>query len=285
LHLSRKRFHFLINYNTYFQKLQTFTYIFFHSDILKTMTTDFIILGALLFFFIRGWYKGILKTLLAPISLVVGCLLGFLHYRQTQNIAVSLSICVLSPFALRILVSLILKLWDKAVNKDKPLSMPSRVFGSIFGVLWSGSYLVLMLVLIGFIPLNVAWFEKIQNDVLASKSYTTIHRFMDKKTPSFSSRMKNISAIMENPAKLQHFQSTKEFETLIKDDTLKEIFADEELAEQIRNKDYGKLLANPKMQTIMQDEQLLEKIFALNRKIIEESLDDDLFGLETTDDQ
>ena len=265
--------------------MQTFTYIFFHSGILKTMITDYIMLGALFFFFMRGWQKGVLKTLLAPITLIVGCLLGFLHYRQTQNIAISLSICVLSPFALRILASLILKLWDKAVNKDIPLSISSKVLGSIFGVLWSGSYLVMLLVLIGFIPLHAKWFEKIQNDVLASKSYITINRFMDKKTPSISSGINNIASVIENPIKLQKFQSTKEFETLIEDDTLKEIFADEELAEQIQSKDYGKLLANPKIQSIMQDEQLLEKIFALNRKIIEESLDDELSGIKTTDDK
>jgi len=265
--------------------MQTFTYIFFHDDILKTMITDYIMLGALLFFFIRGWRKGVLKTLLAPIALIVGCLIGFIHYRQTQNIAISLSICVFSPFALRILASLILKLWNKAVNKDTPLSLPSKVLGSIFGVLWSGSYLVMLLILIGFIPLHVAWFEKIQNDVIASKSYTAIHQFMDKKTPSIASGINNIAAIIENPAILQHFQSTKEFETLIEDNTLKDIFADEELAEQIQSKDYGKLLANPKMQSIMQDGQLLEKIFALNRKIIEESLDDELSGTKTTDDK
>ena len=50
--------------------------------------------------------------------------------------------------------------------------------------------------------------------------------------------------------------------------------SDEELAEQIQNKDYGKLLANPKIQSIMQDKQLLEKMFALNKKIMEESLDE-----------
>ena len=38
----------------------------------------------------------------------------------------------------------------------------------------------------------------------------------------------------------------------------------------IRNKDYAGLLANPKMQNIFQDEDLLKKIFALNKKLAEE---------------
>jgi len=240
------------------------------------MITDLIMLGALFFFFIRGWRKGLLKTSLAPIALIVGCLLGYLHYQQTQDIAISLSICVLSPFALRILATLILALWDKAVNKGVPLSFSSKVLGSILGILWSGSYLVMLLITIGFIPLRAEWFAKIQKDVLASKSYTAVHQYMDKKTPSISSGIDNIAAIIENPSKLQRFQSTKEFETLIEDNTLKEIFADEELVEQIQKKDYGNLLTNPKIQSIMQDGQLLEKIFAMNRKIIEENLDEGL---------
>ena len=264
--------------------MQTFAYIFFNSDILGIMITDYIMLGALLYFFIKGWHKGALKTLLGPIALIVGCVIAFLYYRQTQNIPISLSICFLSPFALRIVASLALKFWDKTVNKETSLSIPSRVLGSIFGVLWSGSYLVMMLILIGFIPLHVSWFEKIRNDVAASKSYDAIYQFMDKKTPSIASNINKITAIIENPAILRQFQSTKEFETLIEDDTLQEIFSDEELAEQIQNKDYGKILANPKIQSIMQDEQLLEKMFALNKKIMEESFDDELSaGRETSE--
>ena len=133
----KKALPFLINYNTYYQKMQTFTHIFFGSDILMIMVTDYIMFVALLFFFINGWRKGVLKTLLAPIALIVGCLTAFLYYQQTHNIAITLSIGVFSPFVLRILASLILKLWDKATNKNIPPSILSKVFGSTLGVLWS----------------------------------------------------------------------------------------------------------------------------------------------------
>jgi len=261
--------------------MQTFDYIFFDGAILGIMVTDYIMIVALLFFLINGWCKGVLKTLLAPMALIIGCLTAFLYYQKTQNIAVSLAIGVFSPFILRILAALILKLWDKAVNKDVPLSFSSNVLGSIFGVLWSGSYLAMVLILIGMIPLHVTWFEKIQKDVHASKSYDVVFQFMDKKMPSLSGDINKITAIAENPAKLQKFQSTKEFESLVEDDTLKEIFSDKELAEQIQNKDYGKLLTNPKIQAIMKDGQLLEKMFALNKKIMEENLNDELIPLET----
>lgn len=261
--------------------MQTFAYIFFDNDILRIMVTDYIMIVALLFFLIRGWRKGVLKTLLAPMALIIGCLTAFLYYQKTQNIAASLAIGVFSPFILRILASLILKLWDKAANKDVPLSISSHVLGSVFGVLWSGSYLAMVLILIGMVPLHEAWFEKIQNDVHASKSHDIVYQFMDKKMPSLSGDINKITAIAEDPAKLQKFQSTKEFESLLEDDTLKEIFSDKELTEQIQNKEYGKLLTNPKIQAIMKDGQLLEKMFAMNKKIMEESLNDELIPVQT----
>ena len=135
--------------------MQTFDYFSFLSDILRIMITDSIMLGALLLFFFNGWRKGFLKTLLGPITLIIGCLIAYYHYQQTQNIAVSISICVFSPFALKILASMMLNLWNKAVNNAAPLSTASKVLGSIVGVLWSGSYLALLLVMIGFLILRI----------------------------------------------------------------------------------------------------------------------------------
>lgn len=266
---------FPFNYNTYSQKMQTFAYINFNTGILKPMITDYIALGALFYFFLNGWHKGILRTLLGPISLVIGCSIAFIYYHQTRNIATSLLICALSPFALKILISLILKIWGKFTDKDTLLSVPSKLLGSIFSVLWSGSYLGLLIILIGLIPLQLGWFEKIQNDVIASKSHGIIHQLIGNKVPIASGSVKNLTAIFEDPAKLQRLRSTKEFKTFMEDDDLKKIFSDEETIEQIGNKEYGKLLANPKIQSMFQNEQLLKKIFALNKKIIEDSLADE----------
>lgn len=239
------------------------------------MITDYIALGALFYFFLNGWHKGILRTLLGPISFVIGCSIAFIYYHQTRNIATSLLICALSPFALKILISLILKIWGKFTDKDTLLSVPSKLLGSIFSVLWSGSYLGLLIILIGLIPLQSGWFEKIQNDVIASKSHGIIHQLIGNKVPIASGSVKNLTAIFEDPAKLQRLRSTKEFKTFMEDDDLKKIFSDEETIEQIGNKEYGKLLANPKIQSVFQNEQLLKKIFALNKKIIEDSLADE----------
>jgi len=219
--------------------------------------------------------------LLGPISLMIGCGAAFIYYQQTRNIVISLAICFLSPFALKIFISLMLKIWDKATDKKVPLSIFSRLFGSLFNILWSGSYIVLFIISIGLLPIRFGWLEKIQDDVAASKSYTMINQFMEKKVPATSSDIKKLTAIFQNPDKLQQFQSTKEFKALMTDDNLKEIFSDKEIVEQIQNKDYGKLLTNPKIQSIFQNEQVLKKMFALNKKIMTERLDGKVLGTAT----
>ena len=240
------------------------------------MITDSIMLAALLYFFYRGWRKGALRTLLGPITLIAGFCAAFIYYQQTRNIPISLLICFLGPIALKVFISLMLKIWDKATDKKIPLSLFSRLFGSFFNILWSGSYVVLLLISIGLIPMRFGWLEKIQDDVVVSKSYTMIYQFMENRAPATSGDIKKLTAIFQNPDKLKQFQSTKEFKALMADDSLKEIFSDKEIVEQIQNKDYGKLLTNPKIQSVFQNEQVLKKMFALNKKIMTERLDDEV---------
>ena len=104
---------------------------------------------------------------------------------------------------------------------------------------------------------------------------------MESWIPATSGDIKKLTAIFQNPDKLQQFQSTKEFKALMTDDNLKEIFSDKEIVEQLQNKDYGKLLTNPKIQSIFQNEQVLKKMFALNKKIMTERLDDKVLDAAT----
>ena len=233
--------------------------------------TDYIAAVSLLYFFYSGWRKGFFRTLLGPISLIAGCLMAFIYYQKNHNIVASMGICILGPFIIHFLISIVLKIWHKAVNDDAPLSFISRLFGGSFSVLWGGTYLAMMLILIGMVPIHVGWFEKAQKDVLASKSYTFINTLVNEKIPIAIPDIKKIASTFEDPAKLKALENTEELEALRADDRLQDLFSDEETAEQIKNKNYGKLLVNPKMQEVFQNEELLKKIFALNKRIMEEN--------------
>ncbi|HQP09882.1 MAG TPA: CvpA family protein [Candidatus Omnitrophota bacterium] len=234
------------------------------------ITTDYITLGAFLYFFFSGWRKGFFKILLAPFSLVAGCAIGYMYYQKTQNMMIGLGICILGPFAINMLASIILRLWHKAVNGSAPLSSLSRILGGAVSLLWGGSYLALMLVMIGMTPLDIPVFKKVQNDVLASKSYALIKWQLGDKIPDALPDIQKITHVLKDPKKIEAFQSTDEFQAVSSDERVKAIFADEKTAEQIKNKDYAALLSNPKMQELFQDKELLKKIFALNKRLSQE---------------
>ena len=219
---------------------------------------------------------------MGPVSLIAGCWLGYEYYQKNQNIVAGLAVCIISPFIINILVSIILKIWHKAFNKDKviPLSTISRLSASAFNILWGGSYLAILLVLVAVAPLEAEWFQKAKHDVLKSRSYAVISGLVNDRIPNGSFDVKKVISALQDPAKLQELESTEELKALREDDRLNELFADEETAEQIRDKDYGKLLSNPKMQAVFQDKELLRKLFALNQRIAEESVEEEERSVE-----
>ncbi|MBN1870353.1 MAG: CvpA family protein [Candidatus Omnitrophica bacterium] len=232
--------------------------------------TDYITFVVFLYFFYTGWRKGFLRTILGPLSLVAGCLIGYSDYQKNHNMIGALTICIISPFIICLLASLILRLWNKAVNKNQPPSEFSSLSGGIFNILWGGSYLAMMLVLITFIPLKMGWFEKAQKDVLESKSYAFIDRIIKAKVPIGIPDIKNMADVWQDPDKFKKMESTEEFKALQEDKTMLELFSDPQIAELARNKDYNQLLSHPKIQSVFQNKELLEKLFALNKKMMEE---------------
>ncbi len=240
------------------------------------MVTDYIIIFALLYLFYRGWSRGILRMLIGPLSFVTCCIAGFFYYQKTQNIATSLLICIISPFILTICASLTLKLWSSTVSNKAFPSPLSRMLGSLFSILWGGSYLILLLIMIEMIPARFGWLERIQNNIAVSKSYSLFNNLIKDQIPAASIDLKKITHMIHDPSVIEEFESTKEFQDFAKDERLKAIFSDEEISEQIRNKNYSQLLSNPKIQAIFSDQELFEKLLALNKRIMEGHLEGDV---------
>jgi len=218
--------------------------------------TDYITITAALYFCFAGWRKGFLRTLLEPIALVAGCLLGLGYYHKTGNIVTGLSISILSPFVINMLVALMLKLWHKSTRKYKPIPFSSRFLGGGLSLLWRGSYLALLLLLIGTAPISAKWYKCIHADVTASKLYTFVYSKVEHRLDQSFFDPNKTFTLIQNPEKFQKFESTKEFKNLMSDPQLKELLSDENITEQIKNKKYGQLLSNPKMQTALQDKEL-----------------------------
>ena len=231
--------------------------------------TDYITTAAILYFAQKGWRKGLMKMVLGPVSLAAGIIIGVVYYHKSHNMTISFLAGTVSPFVIRFLATFLLALWVKSSNEKPSLSTSSRLTGCAFSILWGGCYVVAFLILLGLAPMRFGVLEKIHADVTGSKSYAILNRWMGKKSPVTSSNLAKISNVLSNPQQLEKYKTTEEFNTLMEDKQLQGILADEEITVQLNHQDYAKLLTNPKIQAIFQNEQLVRKIMALNKVILE----------------
>lgn len=231
--------------------------------------TDYITLLAILYFAQKGWRKGLMRMVLGPVSLAAGIIIGVVYYHKSHNMTISFLAGAVSPFIIRFLATLILALWVKSSNEKPSLSTSSRLTGCAFSILWGGCYLAVFLILFGLAPLRLGPLGKIHTDVTGSKSYALLNRWIGKKSPLASTNLTKISNVLRDPRQLEQYKTTEEFNSLMEDKQLQDILADEEIAVQLNKQDYAKLLTNPKIQAIFQDEQMVKKIMALNKVILD----------------
>ncbi|VAW11774.1 hypothetical protein MNBD_BACTEROID05-1171 [hydrothermal vent metagenome] len=237
-----------------------------------TSTTDIIVAAFLCIFFLRGWFRGFVKSILGPLSLVAGTFLAYGYYAKTNKVIIALCISLFGPFIIQILLSFVFKIFNKILKNDSKPSMISGLIGGSISTLWSGAMLSLTILLIAFIPENFPKIKPIQEDVLQSISYKNIHKIAGDKIPSASLDVKEISAIFENPKKLKKLQSSKEYENLMEDTKFRDLMSDKKIQKDVEDKNFVALLKNPKMQAIMKDKNLVKKLFEFQKQLIDQKL-------------
>lgn len=233
--------------------------------------TDSIIFALTLYFLYRGWSQGLLRTLVGPIALLIGCLGAFIYYTQNHNIIVAFIISIVAPLILNILFSLALTVWRQMTKTENPISPASRAWGAGLCALWGDINLLLIIVLIALIPLNTFWIERIRQDIFNSRTYSLVDQWIKHLVPQKSINIRAVSQALKDPDQMQHLQSSAEYQAVWEDKTLQELLADEEIVRDIQEKNFAKLLANPKMQAMMKDPALVKKILDLNVKIMEQN--------------
>lgn len=233
--------------------------------------TDTVVLILLGYLFYAGWSKGFLRTLLGPLSLILACMAGFSYYQHTRSLVPSLMIGILGPFILNILFSFSINVWHTTVNQGTPPSTLSRVLGCGFSLLWGGSYLILVLISIMIIPADFSWLKAMREDLRHSQTHAVLSRWIAEKTPLKTMDIPKITAMLQDPVHRPQIESLEEYKSLMEEDALKEVFSDEETLRQIQEKNIAELLANPKIQAALQNEEIVKKLLDLNVKIIQQS--------------
>lgn len=231
--------------------------------------TDSVVLALTLYFFYRGASRGLLRTLLGPVSLVLGAIIAMIHYAYYHELIMSLVISIIAPFIINILFSLVLTLWNKGVNAGQSISLTSRLLGATLSILWGTANVLLIIILIALVPVSTAALENLRQDIFKSKTYSLVDQWTKNLIPQKSFDMRAISQVMQNPDQLENLQESAEFKAVSEDTSIQQLLSDKQIAQDIEEKDFAGLMSNPKIQGIMENPELIKKILNLNMKIME----------------
>lgn len=232
--------------------------------------TDYILLIVTAVSACNGWRRGFLRSLAGPLSLVVCSIFSFLYFQKTHNLLLSLLLGALGPFLLNIILSSFLGIWQKTANENKPISPSSRILGGFFNGSWNICILILFLILILLTPANLFGLTKVRNDISHSLTFSFLNQFMPDHRPLLD-HFPNTARVFQDPLKLKAVESSQEYQDLMHDDKIQNILSDKNLIEQIRQGEVAKVLNNPKIQEVSQDQELIKKFFALEKNLLKES--------------
>jgi uncharacterized membrane protein required for colicin V production len=237
-------------------------------------TTDIISAVCLIFFFYRGWAKGFLRNILGPVSLILSCVLAAIYFRETKNMITSLLIGILGPFALNILFSVLIAVWNKTMDGKKDPSQISRLLGAGVSLLWGGFHLVLILALISLAPGNAGWMKNLKSDVLQSRSYTMVILWIKKLSLEAFPDIGKTAMLLRDPGYSQKLRSLPGYAELMRDQTIRHLLSDEDLMQKLKNCDIKEMVTNPKTRAVFQNPALLKKLMDLNIKMIEQNMEE-----------
>lgn len=230
-------------------------------------TVDLIILIVGLFYFIRGWMKGFLRTIFGPISLIIGGIASYVYFKQSGNIFVSILIGLVLPFILNFGLSFLLNIWRKATDEDDSFTI-GRLLGGIFSCIWGTSLATLIVILIVLTPPQISWLKKLQNQIKQSQYYSFLNQYITLEKTDDQIGLNTLQKILNDPVKIQRFQETETFRELVNDEKLKKIFADQETLNNLKNNNIGALLKNPEFLKLISDEEFRTKILSAYQEIL-----------------
>ena len=228
-----------------------------------------IILGVLsLLFFISGYSKGLLKTLLGPICLIIAGIASYAYFTYIKpDILIALAISILGPIPLWIIGGLILNLIH-TVNQDKKSFSVTRILGGLIHSAWCLSMILLVLFTIVLIPNKFETLAKVQNSIRQSASFKITNKLLGNHFDQGTKHIQGTTNFFKSKENLAALESTKEYKALINHPKMKALLNDPKLVDAIENKNYMALMSNPKMQELLRDPEIMKLMLKMNEKFL-----------------
>ena len=231
---------------------------------------DLIVVCLILYYLFRGWSKGFVGSLIGPISLLLGAGISYMYFRQSQQMLTSAIISVFAPILIHITLSVVTNVSTYGMGKKPDPSLISSLFGSMISVVWSGGILIMLMLMLMVLPAQLESIGSIQERLTVSKSYQLVNKLTGNFSIYSSIPVQTFMGVLENPDQMALIAESEEYKAFISDDRIKALVHDEEIQQYVKDRNIAKMLADKRTMDILKDEDLLSKIFAVQRLIIEQ---------------
>lgn len=230
--------------------------------------TDIVVLLMGLYYLWRGWRKGLFRTILGPFSLVLCVVAAYIYYEKTGSLLTSMAIGLAGPIVVTLVFSILLFLWGKVQGKEAKLSFFSRMLGAGLSFSWAAAMIILAFVIYSFIPAQYFPVTSLRDDVNGSMTFAYLSDMMEDRIPSMK-QVKLNQPVIQAEASQEMLRSTDEYQSLVEDERVKELLADEKIARNFEDKNYVQLLTDPKVRQVYDDKELVENFIKLSTRLVE----------------
>jgi hypothetical protein len=230
--------------------------------------TDICILIISAYYFIGGWQKGFLRTIFGPIALILGSILSYYYYKQTGNLVISILIGLIVPFALNIILSLMIGIWQKSNDEEKEMFTLGSLLGAICNLVWGLTITSLMIFLFLLVPLQISTLQQCQENIHQSQYYSFLNKKFSLDLRKDAMGLDSIQEILKDPKKIERLQNSDGFQALINDERMQKIFNNEKTVSDMKSNNFGELLKNPDFMQLLNDQELTAKILKAYKDMI-----------------
>ena len=214
---------------------------------------DAVLIGVVAVSSIIGYSKGFVKEAFGIASVIISVLAAYIYFKSGGSLLFLFQVFILVNIGLQVAFWVVKRLLKQG---DANLSLSCRIGGGVIGFFKGAVFVLIALAALRFF-----------GAMIPAASYD-INKYTQTSTLYKISRVFNWPRVQETAESLKENQGPltlppEAVNTLIKNDSVRAILEDEQLKEYIRQKDYRKILSNPKFVSLLNDKEFLKQAVAL----------------------
>lgn len=225
---------------------------------------DKIIFSLLIIFFLFGWFRGILKSLIGPLSCFLCSFFGVIYYDLNENLIAAALIILVGSIGLAIGLSMLFSLSLITVNKEfrGKTFLASRIAGSLINVVWQGNLMLLICIILAAIPAENSQITKLQSQIEESVAMRLYYQKVISRNPKVHAVIDSLFVLKEKET-LEQLSTTKEYKLLLADKKFQAFLNSPEVIKGAETKNYLPIIRSPALKSLLDDPAVMEYVTQL----------------------